>query len=220
MSENHTLLTQDVLVAFVDGELPADQGAAVEAALNHDAAARETVRRLQVSARLAANLSRDGLDEALPLALVEKIQAWMRADPKVQARAKNRRIMSALPLALAASIVALIVGANVGYMAHDLFGGYSRAEAPGSDAMMSVYEATLQGALSSDAAPGQSFGYASSGVGEGRVTLGASFTTTFGAPCREFTRDETRGGAQRSAKGIACRAANGSWNVLVMPGVS
>ena len=220
MSESHTLLNQDMLVAFVDGELPADQAASVEAALSHDTAARETVRRLRVSAGLAAGLSRDGLDEPLPLALVEKIQAGMRADPKSRARAENRRLASALPLALVASIAALLVGANVGYLAHDLFGGYSRAEAPGSDALASVYEATLQGALSSGAAPGQSFAYASPDVGDGRITLRGSFTTTFGAPCREFTRDETRGSTQRSANGIACRAADGSWNILMMPKAS
>ena len=220
MNDSHNTLTEDMLVAFVDGELSADQAAAVETALRHDAAARETVRRLRVSAGFAADLSQEGLDEPLPLALVEKIQAGMGADPKGRARVENRRLASALPLALAASIAALVVGANVGYLAHDLFGGYSRAEAPGSDPLTSVYEATLEGSLNSHAANGQSFEYDSPGIGQGRITLGASLTTGFGANCREFARMETRGSTATAGHGIACRAANGSWNVLFMPGVS
>src|SRR5262249_14754542 len=213
MNENHSILTEDVLVAFVDRELPAEQAAAVAAALAQDAEARETVRRLRVSADMVKRVSLAALDEPVPLALVEGIQARIHG----ASRKRQRWYASTLPMALAASIVALVLGANVGYMARDLSsGGYIKAEAPGSDALASSYEATLEGSLSSGAATGQSFDYDSPGIGQGKITLGSSFTTGFGSNCREFAREETRGGVQASGHGIACRAQNGTWNVLFM----
>jgi hypothetical protein len=216
MNEHRIALTKEILVAFVDGELPAAQSAAVEAALAHDAAARETVRRLQVSARNARFVSVESLNDPLPAELVGGIRRKMSAN---RAAGRPRSISRPL-LALAASIVVLMLGAAAGYLARDLSGGYSAAEAPGSDALTSSYEATLQGSLESGSAKGLSFDYDSPGIGRGSITLGAAFATTFGSPCREFVREEVRGSERTSGNGIACRAANGSWSVMFMRGTS
>ena len=48
-------LDPELLVAYVDKELPPAQMAAVEAALMHNGAARETVRQLRLSAAAAAH---------------------------------------------------------------------------------------------------------------------------------------------------------------------
>src|SRR5215469_9240412 len=188
---DRTLLTDDLLVAYVDGELSAVEAAEIEAALADNPGAKETVRRLQVSADMLRRISVADLSEPPPIAIVEQIQSKMQGP----ARRRQRWYASTLPVALAASIVALVLGANVGYMARDISGGYSRAEAPGSDALTSSYEATLEGSLSSGAAKGQSFEYDSPGLGQGKITLGASFTCGFGSACREFSREETRAGA-------------------------
>jgi anti-sigma factor RsiW len=212
MNENRIALTQEILVAYVDRELPATHSAAVEAALVHDAAARETVRRLQVSANITRRVSLDSLNGPLPAELIEGIR---RKIFSFQAAGRRSRISAPL-LALAASIVALVLGATAGYLGRDLSSGYSTAEAPGSDALTSSYEATLQGSLESGAAPGQNFDYDSPGLGHGKITLGPGFTASFGSACREFSRDETRGSAHEMFNGIACRTSNGGWNTMLM----
>jgi hypothetical protein len=212
MSESRIALTQEILVAFVDAELPPAQSAAVEAALVHDPAAREIVRRLQVSAGIAKRVSQESLNDPVPAELVEHIRRMMSGRPA----AGRRRSISGPLLALAASIAALVVGAAAGYLARDLSSGYSTAEAPGSDALTSSYEATLQGSLESGAAQGQSFDYDSPGLGHGKITLGPGFTATFGSACREFSRDEIRGNAHEASDGIACRSSNGAWNTMLM----
>jgi anti-sigma factor RsiW len=212
MSENRIALTQEILVAFVDAELPSAQSAAVEAALVHDPAAREIVRRLQVSAGIAKRVSQESLNDRVPTELVEHIRRKMSGR-----QGEGRRPSISGPLfALAAGIAALVVGAAAGYLARDLSAGYSAAEAPGSDALTSGYEATLQGSLESGAAPGQSFDYDSPGLGHGKITLGPGFTASFGSACREFSRDETRGNVHETSNGIACRSSDGVWNTMLV----
>ena len=66
MSENRIFLDQDLLVAYVDRELPPDRLAAVEAALLHDAEAWEAVRLLRLSAKAAARAFALVIDEPVP----------------------------------------------------------------------------------------------------------------------------------------------------------
>ena len=212
MNENRIALTQEILVAYVDGELPAAQSDAVEAALVHDAAAAEIVRRLQVSASIARRVSLESLNDPVPVQLVERIRRKMSGSQA----AGRRPFISGRLLALAASIAALILGATAGYLARDLSGVYSTAEAPGSDALTSSYEATLQGSLESGAAPGQSFDYDSAGLGHGKITLGPAFTASFGSACREFSREEIRADVHETSNGIACRSSDGAWNTMLM----
>lgn len=210
MNENRIALSQEILVAFVDGELPAAEAAAIEAALLHDSRAREVVRRLRASADIAARVSLAPLDEPLSDDLVESIRKGMREN----AETAPRRI-AGYRLGLAASIVlALALGAASGYLAHDFSTGYVTAAAPGSDDLISAYEATLLGSLNSGAPAGQAFDYDSPGIGQGKITLGSRFTTSYGSTCREFRRVETRGGAHGTGNGIACQSPNGGWNIV------
>jgi hypothetical protein len=211
MNANRIALSQEILVAFVDGELPAAEAAAIQAALQHDSGAREIVRRLRISADIAARVSHGPLDESLPDDLVESIQNRMRENFQTAAA---RRI-AGYRFALAAGIVlALALGAAAGYLARDLSAGYVTAAAPGSDDLTSAYEATLLGSLNSGASAGQAFGYDSPGVGQGKITLGSRFTTSSGSICREFQRAETRGDTHSTGNGIACQSPNGGWNIV------
>lgn len=210
MNEDRIALSPEILVALVDRELSAEETAAVEAALAHDPAARETVRQLQVSAEIARRISLAPFDEPIPAALIDMIRQGMLDKPATPAV----RSRMAWPLALAASIAALLVAGVVGYAVRDLSGGYTTAAAPQVDGLTSAYEATLQGSLNSNAAPGQSFTYDSPGIGQGKITLGSRFTTSFGSACREFLREETRGNTQMTGNGLACQALNGGWNIV------
>ncbi len=209
MNEDRIALSPEILVALVDRELPAEEAAAVEAALLHDAAAMETVRQLQVSAEIARRISLAPFDEPMPAALIDTIKRRMQDKPA----APSVRNRVAWPLALAASIAALVAGL-AGYAVRDLGGSYTTASAPQSDGLTSAYEATLQGSLNGNADPGQSFTYDSEGIGQGKITLGSRFTTSFGSTCREFLREETRGDTHMTGNGLACQALNGGWNIV------
>jgi surface antigen len=121
---------------------------------------------------------------------------------------------------LAASIAALAVGVAGGYLFRDFSGGYVAAEATSVDPLTAKYEATLQGSLDSAAAAGQSFTYDSPGEGQGKITLGRSFTTSYSHGCRDFSREEIRGTARSSGDGLACRAPDGSWSIMFFRGAS
>src|SRR5579871_6028713 len=104
MNEDRIALGPEILVAYVDRELSDSASAAVEAALSHDAAARETVRQLHVSADMARRVARAPFDELMPETLIETIQREMRHDPAAPAVHGK----AWWPLALAASIVGLL----------------------------------------------------------------------------------------------------------------
>jgi surface antigen len=46
------------------------------------------------------------------------------------------------------------------------------------------------------------------------VTPTRTYSTTDGAPCREFTMDATIGGKAEQVYGTACRQADGSWKIV------
>jgi anti-sigma factor RsiW len=215
MSKQQSSLDQDLLVAYVDGELPATEVRAVQAALVHDEAARETVRLLHVSTEVAGRAFADMVHQPVPERLMIAARRTL-PQPRGVRQGPARWL-----LPIAASFAMLAIGLAAGYQ---LRGAPERAQGPGyspaaaaSDPLAGSFEATLRGALDSGAA-GQGFAYRASGVGEGRLELGRSFTTGFGTDCREFHRDETRGRAQKASNGLACRSPDGSWNAMLFPG--
>jgi hypothetical protein len=220
MSEDRSAMTQDILVAFVDRELPPEQMAAVEAAVAQDAAAQEIVRKLRVSANIAKRVSADALNEPLPLRLIAAARGRSPARPARTATPPERGYATHWLLPLAASIAGLAIGLAGGYLVRDLSSGYVVAEATSVDSLASSYEATLQGSLDSGAAAGLSFAYESPGVGQGTITLGRSFMTSNSRACREFSREEVRGTVHSGGDGLACRAPDGSWSIMFFPAAS
>jgi hypothetical protein len=211
MNERRMVLTPDILVAYVDRELPADQMAEVEAALPQDRGAQEIVHKLRVSSELAKGTALDALNEPLPLRLVAAARG-------ASGRRSSRTLNPSAPrwlLPLAASIAALVIGLAAGYQFHNSSnGGYVAATASNVDALGASYEATLQGSLDSNATEGSIFPYDSPSLGQGKITLGHRFSTATNRNCREFSRIETRGTDRLAGEGIACRAADGSWSIM------
>jgi len=224
MNEQGSSLDQELLVAYVDGELPAEEARAVEAALAHDEAARETVRRLRLSAEVAARAFTGMAEEPVPERLVTAARR-AGAGHAAALRREGRPGLARRLLPIAASLAMLATGLAAGYGLRGAFdrlqagapagGGYTPAAAA-ADPLAESFEATLQAALDSGAA-GQSFTYQAPAVGEGRIQLGHSFTTGFGVDCREFHREEMRGDTRRASNGLACRSADGSWNAMLFP---
>ena len=200
-------LDHDLLVAYVDGELPHERLAAVEAALMRDAKAWETVRLLRLSASAAARAFAPVLQEPIPARLIAA------ANPM---RIANKRTVRYWPMALAAGLAACAIGIGAGYELGGTRTAYIPASVSSADPLAGKFEAALQTILEKGEA-GESVAYESPAVGQGQVVLGPAFATGFGAPCREFHRDETRGSERRAADGIACRAADKSWSVMMLP---
>ena len=111
------------------------------------------------------------------------------------------------------------MGLGSGYLLFPAAPGYVPAAESPSDPLAARFEVTLQSALD-NGTDGQIFPYASPDIGQGTIKLGGVFAMASGSECREFWRQETRGTAQLSDHGIACRGANGSWSMMVLPGSS
>ncbi len=218
MSAKTVILDQDLLVAYVDGELPPERQAEVEAALVHDAQAWESVRLLRLSASAAARAFAPVLAEPVPARLLAAAGQGDANRTFTGLRSHSRRVGWFLPLA--ASLAALAIGIGAGYSLRGdgttAGGGYAPAAVPAADSLAQRFESALLAALEKGS-EGESFTYESQNVGEGKVELGRAFSTGFGSGCREFHREETRAGAHRQDNGLACRGADKSWSVMILP---
>ena len=163
--------------------------------------------------------SADALNEPQPPRLVAADRGTRATDIPTIAPTGSRNTSRWL-LPFAASIAVLAFGLAGGYLFRNFSGGYVAAEASSVDPLAANYEATLQGSLDSAAAAGQSFTYDSPGEGQGKITLGRSFTTSYSRVCREFSREEIRGTARSSGDGLACPAPDGSWSIMSFRGAS
>ena len=199
------------------------------AALMHNGAARETVRQLRLSAAAAAHAYDAALNE-LPDRLLLAAGAGeppparhMKPHRQMEPRRHSVALRRLLPLA--ATLAALAIGLAGGYELRALgvgvagperAEGYAPAAAPPADLLAAAFESALLPALDRGA-EGQAFPYAGKAGERGRIELAGRFTTGFGAECREFTRSESRDGVSSRAGGLACRGADRSWNVLLLP---
>jgi hypothetical protein len=222
-------LDPELLVGYVDKELPPAEMAAVEAALMHSGAARETVRQLRLSAAAAAHAYDAALNE-LPDRLLLAAGAGEappipQREPRLHMAPRRRGAPLRQLLPLAATLAALAIGLaggyelrarGVGVAGPEGAQGYAPAAAPPTDLLAAAFESALLPALD-DGAQGQALAYAGKAGEQGRIELGRRFVTGFGAECREFTRSESRDGVASRAGGLACRSADGSWTVMLLP---
>jgi surface antigen len=215
-------LDDATLVAFVDGELPPDQRAAVADAIAQDSSVAtrvELMRRSAVSLRRAYDSI---LDEPVPVRLIRAV-AECGAEPygrHLGASAWLGRLYGWFGLAswrgvaamAAACGVALAVGAGLG--APDA-GSYRMAgAAEGGEA---ARDAVIAQAMESGT-PGQAFDYTLSDIGvSGTVSILADVAAADGTACRSF-RDVVRNGASETSRfGMACRGSDGVWRSLAVP---
>lgn len=190
-----------LLVAYVDQELDPDGVRRAERAIAADPAARALVDVLRRSAEAARGAFAEPLGAPPPRRLVEAI---VRRRPTGRPRAWR-------PLALAASVAALVVGFGGGYLYRGAAApGYNLAGGPTAPSS-GAFEAALARLLEQDAE--RASATYPTADGEGRVTLLGPVATEHGLSCRAFES----GAPGAAAAGLACRD-NGGWSVLVVPG--
>lgn len=215
-------LDDATLVAFVDGQLPPDQRAAVADAIARDSSVAtrvELMRRSAVSLRRAYDSI---LDEPVPVRLIRTVAdcgAGSR-ERRPAAPAWLGRLYGWFGLAswrgaavmAAGCVLALALGAGLGAPDAGSYRMAGAAEGGGNARDAVIAEAMESGT------PGQAFDYTLSDIGvSGTVSVLADVTIADGASCRSF-RDIMRNGASEASRfGLACRGSDGVWRSLAVP---
>lgn len=211
-----TQITDEMLVAYVDGELSAEDSAEIETALQTDQKVREAVRIFRETADWSRRAFDDVLREPVPERLIQAATGQGivdqrnagRADeaPWIKSPGRQGRFAGA-GLAMAASI-ALAIGIGGGYGLSGLVG--PGESGPGGHPLVgSVDQAgALHAALETTAS-----GTLTRIADTGDVMPLTTFVENDGRYCREF--QATLAGVDRpeASFGIACRQPAGSWQV-------
>ncbi|EKV32700.1 hypothetical protein C882_1537 [Caenispirillum salinarum AK4] len=196
-------LDDTLLMAYVDGELDADEAARVERLLASDAQARETVRSLtQLNGMLSAAYA-DALREPVHQATAQRVAAAARTGPAPGWRGARRAAVAAAVPAL----VALGAGLAVLWQMPDAAG--PGTVAPGGGALAAVLEEKRQQALETHLS-GDPLHWTAAGGG-GRITPLKTYRAE-GGYCREYRETVSTTQGPRTTIGLACRQ-DGAWRV-------
>lgn len=196
-------ITDELLMAYADGELDADARAEVEAAIAADPGLARAVARHRALAEKVRGAYRDVLDETVPARLSSLTAAPLSA-PVVDIasiRAERAAAKAAAPSRWqlpqwSAMAAAVTLGLFVGAFALRGPGEPWEETAGGL-----VAKGDLDQALTSQLA---------GSVGTGGVRIGLSFRDRGGSACRTFRMERTA-----PVAGLACRAGDG-WQLRVL----
>lgn len=203
-----TQLTDEILVAYVDGELPAEEAAEVEKALKADQNVREAVQVFRDTAEWSRRAYDDVLHEPVPERLIsaasgEGANRPAKSEPRHRPAARG----GLAGMAMAAS-VALAIGLGGGFglfqMLEDGDGGSSGPLMVGA-----VDEAGALHLALESAGTGMLI---ATGDG-GNVMPLMTFLGRDGRYCREFQAVTSSTGSLSASFGIACRQPAGTWHV-------
>ncbi len=202
------------LVAYVDGELEAEDAAAVEAHLAGDPDAREIVRKLHQAALVVRTAHDPVLAEPVPPGLVETVLTAPASATDKAPVAHRRRAMSwDRPLArVAATIAVLAIGLGGGFGAATYSDAVSdRAELAVGQALKAQFAAARDEALET-LRSGTSMTWTSpDGEAAGRILPIRTTYSEDNGYCREYQRVTGSGAESVVVYGAACRTAAGTW---------
>ena len=185
--------TEEELMAYADGELPAARAAEIAGAERSDSAVAAKIAAFRDSRRVLRDAFASQLKEAVPQRLLDVLNA--PSAKVVEFKPRRARLSTWIPLAAAAS-VALAVGLTLNHR-----------WSPAGPAPVVIANATMLN---------QALETLPSGVplqqGGKEVLPLASLRTPNGNWCREF---ESRGDGAKS-RGLACRDDAGQWQLRVI----
>ena len=209
----------NTLVAYVDGELDAQEAAAVEAFLARSEEARESVRILRETATLARAALNGPMNETVPERLLATV-ADHRAAPRSPHRgSRGWRIAG---WAVVASVV-LSLGVAGGWIGARL--GDDRAEHAAlarAAARAETIARARQEALETKVSGSEVAWRSPDGGGYGTVRPVRTYRGKDGRFCREYRQDTLSGGVRETRLGVACRDSDGVWKVRfeMIPGAT
>lgn len=191
--------SDEQLMAYADGELPAAEAAAIAALAENDPAVARRIRAFAATRTLLQQSFAQS--EVSPRTL-----KFLREADIAAPRRRRPWLQRTLPMALAASLVAGISALLLPKVFRDEAG-------PADAALPAPLPASLQAVL--DGTPS---GVPVTGTLDGRAVELlplASLQTGDGRYCREYTINALDGAASTSA--LACREAGGGWTALAAP---
>jgi surface antigen len=208
------------LIAYVDGELDPGTIEEVETEMARDRALYEKVRQLRESTALISAAFNHALYGPLPKIELGALPVAAEPPPSAEvitlkpqaARNHSQRRYERINMALAASLVALVVGGITG---HYLTDSLAPAPAPlasnGDDSKrLGAFVQSLESEVS-----GTPVAWKNPQSGnEGTLTPTRTFQAQNGQYCREYEEVRIIGGRQQTEGGIACREQDsGEWRV-------
>ena len=207
-------LTDEMLMAYADGELEAAARTQVEAILIRDAAARGRLAIFMTTGTALAGQFRKPMTEPVPQRLLDTVLgrgehvATPERPPSLGAMVKRaiEACVSRWPLALACSTV-LVLGTGAGWYLHELAG--RTATQSNMLAVQQDGRILAQGALRQTLESAPSTARSTTGVG-GKVEVRLTFRSRQQEFCRQYEVAVPGGGR---FSGIGCRGADGSWQV-------
>lgn len=204
----------DELIAYADGEIDAQQVSEVEERLAQDSEAREFVRELREGSALLRAAFNAPLHEPLPSSLHEAIDREFAARRTQATPIKSQS--GWLPMALAASLAAIVIGLSSAYFLADRQVELTLAQL---DAMNRQDKRVLQVAINRSLeqnVSGTALDWNNPDTGSrGLVTPIRTFKSTVGQWCREYEAVVVVDQRERVRRAIACRTDDGRWDTRV-----
>lgn len=203
-----TQLSDEILVAYADGELVGEEAKAVERALQNDRQAQETLRLFHETAELSRAAFDDIVREPVPERLIETLSGDISAAPW---RSRVRVGGGVAGLALAASItlaLGVVSGFGLSHLGGDQAPGSPErwvigSVAPQESGVHGVLETLPSGHLRTVAAVG----------GGAEIMPLTTFTDHSGRYCRDFQAALPGAGSGDAVFGVACRSVAGEWRI-------
>ena len=195
-------LTDEMLVAYVDGELDPGAARTVEAALAEDAGLTATARALRDSAALLRPVHGEPRHEPPPRRFLAALERG------------RRRALPRFARLVAASVAALVLGAGGGFFASEVRLEQMLQQAENARlidelAMRRALVEALETSIS-----GTPVAWHSVDTGRsGEVVPVRTFRSANGVFCREYEETMVRDAGVERVFGIACRQDTGVWIV-------
>lgn len=202
-------ISDEMLMAYADGELDADARAAVDAYLANVPDAAERLRVFQSTGRVLSDLFDQPMREPVPQRLLDAIATPENVVALTSAK-RYRRLSAfgAWPTALAASVAILAVGGSAYWLAsQSSFGGISRVGVEVASSGEPVAVRALAIVLDTVASRAD----ADAMIDGQSATIKPVFTfATATGFCRQYVITMPKAAAYG---GVACKSRDGSWRV-------
>jgi len=201
----HEQIDDEMLSAFLDGELSTEQNRHIEQAINNDVELAARAERLTQVDDLVSQAHQQVLHEPVPQHLTDAVWQTKAKQPRAEVvnLARHQRFTGYIPMAAAAS-VALLIGGLLGQQLTD--GSTDAHRLVQADAGVIITQNPLYIAL--EQTPSQQRFEA----GNGDIILPVmSFQATDSRYCREFQINSDR----KVSIGVACKQ-DGYWNTEIL----
>lgn len=197
-------IDDDLLMAYVDGELDERAARALEDQLAGDAAARQTVARLRADSAAVRAAFDDALRGPVPARVHETINSAFLAGRS------GARIPRFSAIAASIALLALVLAGAYGFAEYRVGQALTR-QAALQAADRAVLRAAIAQALEHQVS-GRNADWRNPDSGNGGVvTPVRTFKSRGGQWCREYASVERTGEATQTRRAIACREKNGGW---------